>query len=176
MVEFLDGLSKFSGFLSLTKLVEGLVVILGPVGLLKLLELSIDVVSFSFDDVESLVIDFNAAISFLNVLVKGLKEVSHFFVELLAFWRLSKFLVKLAEFLSFSGLAEILQGFSDVLDWLGILDFFPGFLDIFEVFFDLIDAIFINLNFEIVCQGIFGNIGDFNVLSEALIKILELLL
>lgn len=172
--ELLPGLADLGSLLSFSEIVEGLVIFTSPVRLLELLELSIDVVGLSLDDVKSLVVNMDAVVGFLDVLIKGLEEFVDFFIKLLSLGRLGESLVKLTEVLGLFSLTQLLNCMSEVLDWLRVSDLSPLGLNIIDLFLDILDAIIIDFDSKVVGQEFFWKIGHFDVLSEGVIKLLKL--
>ena len=83
------------GLFCLTKSVEGLIVVLGPVGLLEFLELGFDIISLVLDVIEGSVVDMDAILSLLDVMAECFEEFTDLFIEFLTLWGSSKLPIEL---------------------------------------------------------------------------------
>ena len=74
---------------------EGLIVVLGPVGLLEFLELGFDIISLILDVIEGFVVDVDTIISLLDVMAECFEEFTDLFIEFLTLWGSSELLIEL---------------------------------------------------------------------------------
>jgi hypothetical protein len=74
---------------------EGIIVVLGPVGLLEFLELGFDIISLIFDVFEGFVVDVDTIWSLLDVMSECLEEFTDLVIEFLTLWGSSELLIEL---------------------------------------------------------------------------------
>jgi len=74
---------------------EGIIVVLGPVGLFEFLELGFDIISLIFDVFEGFVLDVDTIWSLLDVMSECLEEFTDLVIEFLTLWGSSELLIEL---------------------------------------------------------------------------------
>lgn len=74
---------------------EGIIVVLGPVGLLEFLELGFDIISLILDVIEGFVVDVDTIWSLLDVMSECLEEFTDLVIEFLTLWGSSELLIEL---------------------------------------------------------------------------------
>ena len=81
---------------------EGLFVVMGPVGLFELLELGFDIISLILDVFEGFVVDVDTVWSLLDVMAECLEEFTDLVIEFLTLWGSSELSIELFKMSSLS--------------------------------------------------------------------------